>query len=269
MANRQIRTWELERYLLGELPPSRMEQITRLSQENPEIKKEIDDLERANAKMLKQHPPESMLPEILNHYEENRRRAQSREKARPITLRRLLYAAPVLVSAFILLFIVFYNDGAHPDFTRIKGEESLDFSKTQIVIYRKTESGFELLKNGDPANAGDLLQIAYIPAGKAFGVILSIDGNGVATLHYPESKSATSLLKQGKKNLLPSAYELDDAPEFERFFFITAMKEIQVQSVINKAEELAFNSTSEKTANLELPDSYSQFSILLKKENKK
>jgi len=263
-----MKTWELERYLLGELPPSRMEEIAKLVQENPDIKKEIDYLEQANAEILRQHPPETMLPGILKQYEENMRQAQIREKTRSVRLKRLIYAAPVLACAFILLFVVFFNNGTTPDSTRIKGEESLDFTKTQIIIYRKSDSEIELLKNGDPAKAGDLLQLAYVPAGKTFGVIFSIDGSGTITLHHPESKDDSSVLKQEKKNLLLSSYELDNAPDFERFFFITAMEEIEVQSIMNKAEELALSSASAKTKNLELPESFSQFSVLLKKEKK-
>jgi hypothetical protein len=209
-----------------------------------------------------------MLPEILRRYEENRRQAQIREKARPITLKRLLYAAPALVSALILLFVVFFNNGTTPDYTRIKGEELLDFTKTQIIIYRKSGNEIELLKNGDRAKAGDLLQLAYVPAGKTFGVIFSIDGSRIVTLHHPESKDDSSILKQEKKNLLSSSYELDNAPDFERFFFITATEEIKVQSIIKKAEVLALSPASAKTKNIELPESYRQFSILLKKEKK-
>jgi hypothetical protein len=268
MTNKRIKTWELERYLLGELPPSRIKEITKLSQENPDIKKEIDHLKQTHAEILKQHPPEAMLPEILKRYEEKRRRSRIREKARSITMKRLLYAAPALVSVAILLFVVFFNNGTTTDFTRIKGEESLDFTKTQIIIYRKNSSEIELLKNGDRAEAGDLLQLAYIPAGKTYGVIFSIDGSGTLTLHHPESKSDSSILKQEKKTLLSSSYELDNAPDFERFFFITATEEIEVQSIMKKAERLALSPASAKTKNLELPEFYSQFSILLKKENK-
>ena len=268
MTNKRMRTWELERYLLGELPPSRIEEITQLAQENPDIKKEIDHLKQTHAEILQQHPPETMLPEILRRYEENRRRARTREKASAINVKRLLYAAPALVSALILLFVVLFNNETTLDYTRIKGEESLDYTKTQIIIYRKSSKEIELLQNGDQAEAGDLLQLAYVPAGKTFGVILSIDGNGIVTLHHPESKGESSILKQEKKTLLSSSYELDNAPDFERFFFITAMEEIEVQSIINKAEVLALSSASAKTENLELPESYSQFSILLKKEKK-
>jgi hypothetical protein len=268
MKNKYIRTWELERYLLGELPLHRMEEINKLAQEDPEIQKQIEHLKQSNPEILKQHPPETMIPEILKQYEENRRQAKIKERIRPITLKRLLYAGPVLATVLVLLFVVFFRNGTTPDYTRIKGEESIDFTKTQVIIYRKINSEIELLNNGDQANAGDLLQIAYVPAGQTHGVILSSDGSGVVTLHFPEDNSQSTLLHQEKKNLLPSSYELDDAPDFERFFFITAMKEIDVEDIIKKAEELAASLASAKTASLELPESHHQFSLLLKKEKK-
>jgi len=266
MTNKRIRTWELERYLLRELPPSRMAEITRLAHEDPDIKKEVDHLTQDNAEILRRNPSETMLPGILRKYEENRRQTQIRQKASFITTKRLMYATPVLASVVILLFIVFMKDGVAPDYTRVKGEESLDFMKTQVVIYKKSNSEITLLNDGDQIKAGDLLQLAYVPAGKRYGVIFSIDGNGVVTLHYPEKNSSSSILKQEKKNLLSSAYKLDNAPDFERFFFITAMEKIEVQSVLEKAEELALSPESVKTAKLDLPKSCNQFSILLKKE---
>jgi hypothetical protein len=268
MKNKHTRTWELERYLLGELPPRRMEEIKRLAQENQEIRKEIERLNDSNPEVLKQHPSEIMIPEILKRYEENKRQARTRERARPVTVKRLLYAGPVMATALVLLFMVFFRNGATPNYTRIKGEESIDFTKTQIIIYRKDNSNIDLLKNGYQVHAGDLLQIAYVPAGKTNGVIFSSDGGGVVTLHFPEDISDPSNLKQEKKVLLTSSYELDDAPDFERFFFITAMKEIDVEDIIKQAEALAASLPSAKTGRLELPESFHQFSILLKKEKK-
>ena len=172
---KRIRAWELERYLLGELPQQRMEEIKRLAQENPEIQTEIERLNESNPEVLNQHPSEAMIPEILRRYEENRRQARLREKTRPISIKRLLYTGPVLATALVLLFIVFFREGVIPGHTRIKGEESIDFSKTQIIIYRKENNEINLLANGNQVRAGDLLQIAYVPEGKTNGSIQDID----------------------------------------------------------------------------------------------
>lgn len=270
MANERIKTWELDRYLLGELPSSRMKEITKLIQEEPDLKKKISILKKTNAEIIEHNPPETMLPGILRKYEKNRLRTLSREKAGLLSLKRkrLLYATPVLTAALFLMFVVLFRDGSSPGQNRIKGEDALDFSKTQILIYRKNRDQIELLNNGDKARYGDLVQLGYIPAGKTYGVILSIDGNGVVTLHYPEKKNDSTLLNQEKKNLLTSAYELDNAPDFERFFFVTAEEEIDVTEIIIQAEKLADSSQLSKTKDLDLPDSYQQFSILLKKGEK-
>lgn len=266
MTNKRIRTWKIERYLLGELPPSSMEEISRLIRENPELQKEIHHLKQAHAELLNQNPPETMLPGIQKRYEEIKRRTKTRKKVKPIAMRWLLYGAPVLASALLLLFVMLLKDGTSPGTTRIKGEDAIDFTKTQVIIYEKRGDKIKLLGNGDQAKAGDLLQLAYVPGGKTHGVIFSIDGNGVVTLHYPESDSNSTMLEQGTKHPLSSAYQLDDAPDFERFFLITAMTEIDVSNVLNKAAKLACSPESAKCANLELPKSYHQFSILIKKE---
>ena len=158
-----------------------------------------------------------------------------------------------------------HNNGTVPVDTRIKGLESIDMTKTKIIIYRKKGDEAEILKEGELAKAGDLLQIAYVPAGKTYGVIFSIDGNGVVTLHYPENINSSTILKQEKIVLLSSAYELDDAPEFERFFFITALTEINVQEILKQAKALADSHNPAKKEISALPDTYSQFSILLRK----
>jgi len=265
MENKPIKTWELERYLLGELPSRRMEEIEKLAGENPEIKKEIEELKQSNRSLLKQHPPESVVPQILRRYEEEEQKKKAREKTNPITLKRLIYVTPVLAAALIMLFVVLHNNGTAPMDTRIKGLESIDMTKTQVIIYRKKGDEAEVLKSGDIAKAGDLLQIAYVPAGKTYGVIFSVDGNGVVTLHYPENENDSAILKQEKTVLLGAAYELDVAPEFERFFFITAMKEINVREILKKAKSLAGSPDSAKKENLALPKTFSQSSILLKK----
>ena len=265
MKDREIKAWELERYLLGELTEQRMREIEQLKEENPEIQKEIERLRQSSRDILEKYPVESMVPEILRLYEEAREKKVVREQARPIFWRRFLYAVPALAAALVLLFVVLFKTGPETFETRIKGEDAVDMTKTQIIIYRKKAGEAEILKNGDPAQAGDLLQIAYVPAGKAYGVIFSIDGNGIVTLHFPEERDGSSLLKEEQKILLGASYELDDAPGFERFFFVTSMSEINVQDILERAEALAESPDLAKQGIFALPVTYSQFSILLNK----
>ncbi|MFC2165059.1 anti-sigma factor family protein [Acidobacteriota bacterium] len=262
MKIRSVRAWELERYLLSELPPQRMEEIEQLLQNNPELKSELTRLQKSDEDILKKFPKERMIPNIQSRYETEK--AQVGRKNRPAAFKRLLYVSPVLASALVILFIVLFKPhGDMPQNTRIKGTSTVDPTNPHILVHRKMDSDSELLGNGDRAKAGDLLQIAYSPAGKSYGVILSIDGNGLVTLHFPDNRSDSTLLQNRERVLLESAYELDDAPQFERFFFITAQTQISVESILDKANSLAENPEKAKTTNLDLPDAYDQFTTLI------
>jgi hypothetical protein len=272
MKTKAVKNWELERYLLGELPHRRMDEIERLLETDSELKKELASLKRSNEEILIHYPTETMAPQIKAKVE-TEHEVGIRQ---PVLFKRLLYATPVLAAALVVLFLVFQNPGDRTpqdiqglQGTRIKGSEMIDVSKPHILVHRKVNDTAELLESGDKANEGDLLQIAYVPVGATHGVILSIDGRGVVTLHYPESANEAPILNQDSKTFLSSSYELDDAPYFERFFFITSQSEIAVQEVLSSAEILAKNPQISETADLDLPDSFSQYSLLIKKGEQK
>jgi hypothetical protein len=268
MKTNPVKNWELERYLLGELPRRRMDEIKNLLEKDSELREELADLKRSNEEILKQFTPEAMVPQIKAQHET----LQENKATQTVLLKRLLYASPVFAAALVVLFIVLQNPGGRTtqdiqglQGTRIKGTETIDESKPHILVHRKTNDTVELLESGDSASAGDLLQIAYVSVGAPYGVILSIDGKGVVTLHYPTSEDKEPILDQNKKTPLPSSYELDDAPDFERFFFITSKSKIDVQAILSSAEVLAKDPETSHRADLDLPDSLSQYSLLVKK----
>jgi hypothetical protein len=245
-----------------------MDEIKKILETDPKLREELDVLKSSNEEILDQYPPAVVVPRIKSQLEKK----GGGRAGHPVFLKRLLYATPALAAVLIVLFIVFQDRGNHTGLemeglhgTRIKGTEKIDMSKPYILIHRKVDDSVELLESGDKASTGDLLQIAYASVGANYGVILSLDGRGVVTLHYPESADKDPLLDQDKRTLLPSSYELDDAPDFERFFFITSKSEIDVQEVLKSAEALAKNIKTSETEDLDLPDSYGQYSLLIKK----
>lgn len=268
MKTKQVRDWELERYLLGELPSTRMNEIKMQLETDSEFRKKLEALKRSNEQILKNYPPEAVLPQI-----KARLNTEREDKIQqPVFVKRLIYVTPVLAAALVVFFFIFQNRGGQitQDIqglqgTRIKGSETIDMSKPHILIHRKIDSDIELMKSGDRANVGDLLQIAYAPLGAAYGVIFSIDGRGVVTLHYPESVDEEPALEQDQRTLLPSSYELDDAPNFERFFFITSKTSVDVRTILERAKTLALNPKKSETADLDLPHTYNQYSLLIKK----
>ncbi len=261
MKNRRVPNWKLERYLLGELAEKDMVEIRQLDLDCPEVHEELESLRRLNRDFKGRFPSETVIPRITRRLEE-----EALQKARPgrprrPAWRRLLIVSPVVASALIILLIVFKE----PPSNRIKGDESVDPTKVQIVVYRKSGRGIEMLKNGDRVRAGDLLQLAYVPAGQPFGVIASLDGDGVATLHFPEKTADSTRLKQDKKVMLETAYELDRAPRYECFYFVTSSREIDVADVLGRIKAAARRPDFPRRRDLELPESQREFSLLLEK----
>ena len=65
---------------------------------------------------------------------------------------------------------------------------------------------------------------------------------------------------------MPEAIELDNAPGFERFFFVTSDSSLDVEYIMKMARKLASDASRAKTANLDLPEGFKQVSIKIVKE---
>ncbi len=115
--------------------------------------------------------------------------------------------------------------------------------------------------------SGDIVQVSYVAAGNNHGVVLSIDGSGAVTLHHPSNPDDQSRIEPRGSQPLAHAFQLDDAPAFERFFFVTSAAEpIDVETVLRAAEMLTVHDPSAlASADLLLPERLSQSSILLRK----
>ena len=87
-------------------------------------------------------------------------------------------------------------------------------------------------------SAGDRVQLRFQPRGALHAVIVSVDGRGATTLHVPDAVDASTALPAGAQRLtVGHAYELDDAPQFERFFLITADAPLDPDALLTAAAE--------------------------------
>jgi len=134
------------------------------------------------------------------------------------------------------------GDATGEEATRIKGDGA---RAPRLFVYRKRRAaegdGAERLATGARAARGDLLQLAYASGAEGlYGVLLSIDGAGHVTLHLPEEgASAAPALRWPREMKLPSSYQLDDAPGFERFVLVTAPEPFSVETALGAARALA------------------------------
>lgn len=278
MSEERLGDYYLERYALGELPADMMEEIRGRVAADPALRAALDEIEASNLDILECYPV-SMIKERLEA-----RAAAGKVLERPAKLfpwKRVLALSSMCATAALVLVLVlplvkreFGGGGGGTvlppiDDTRVKGNgtgaQAVDLSTTQLLVHRKSGDRVEILKNGDLARAGDLLQLAYVSAGDAYGVILSIDGRGVVTLHFPADGAGAAALETHQKVLLPDAIELDDAPVFERFFFVSSGSPLDAAAILNEARDLAARPDRGLSGSLILPNGARQYSILILK----
>lgn len=236
----------LEKYLLGELSKKESENLNRrLSQDKNTLKK-LNELKKSNQEILKKYTPETMAKKITQRYENTKDMAERIKQKSFInkifnihlTWKQLAPAFSLIILALIMIPIIKNEISNKPtdkkDIIRIKGT-------SQLFIYQKTKNKEMKLKDNDVVKQGDIVQLAYSAGNNKYGVIFSIDGRGVLTLHYPYRNSTPAKLLTTKKHLLNEAYELDDAPKYERFFFIASSEPIEVKDLLKKASFLKKN----------------------------
>jgi hypothetical protein len=257
MATREKKTpnWLIERLAAGELDSETANDVRRrLAAEGRSPDAEIATLERSNREILEAHPPAGIATEV-------RRRAiaEARKRARP---RRTLMLGGALVAAGALALVLLPRPHTSDDDgwgDRIKGD-------LHVNVYRHGADGDQRLPDGALAARGDLVQLTYRTPAQAHGVLLSVDGAGVVTQHWPVPDAPRSaLLRVGGEVRLPSSYELDDAPGFERFFLVAADRPFDVAPVLQAARTLGAHPRTARYAPLPLPPGFVQASVALDK----
>lgn len=199
--NGPIPQLEIERYALGELSDERASELEATLGKEVLLER-VAAIRSSNAEVLARMPP--------------RRFAAAVEQRRPAPGPSWwMVGVPVLalLAAVVVVprLVTAPTDGVEQ--TRQKGVPSLH-------VHRQAASGAAFLERGDRVQAGDVLQLSYAAAGAEFGAVVSVDGSGMVTWHLPRHGERAVRLHTGTVPL-DHSYELDDAPDYERFVFIT------------------------------------------------
>ncbi len=133
--------------------------------------------------------------------------------------------------------------------------------KAKLQLTQHTPRGVERVSTDEVLFAGDEIQVFTVSGDATHGVVLSIDGNGAVTRHFPEGDDTA--LPKGK-HPLGRAFQLDDAPRFERFVFVTDDAPLDVQGVLEAARATG-RSKDPRKALLELPAGVEQTSFVVRK----
>ena len=254
-----VTDWKLERYVLGELPDEESEGLRRLAEQDMDLQRRLEELNQSNAQILERYPPAWVGGQIERRSEQ--RAAAARDGRGRWSFGRIPAWASVPALAVALLLIILPTRSVIEDEgmsqIRIKGLEP------QLTLHLKTASGSEILKDGQRIRAGDVIQVAYQAGASGYGAILSVDGRGSVTWHLPAEGTSAARLQEGSVPL-DFAYELDDAPNFERFYFITADAVFELELVEAALNRLLEADKAEGNS-LEVPSRLRQFTIALSK----
>jgi hypothetical protein len=137
----------------------------------------------------------------------------------------------------------------------------------RLFVYRHDAAGDRKLADGAPAARGDLLQLAFAGRPGGYVALLSLDGAGKVTVHWPEGGGRAAPLRDAGEIRVPSAYELDDAPGFERFFLVRSDAPFDVGPIAAAVRGLSHRS-GVRASPLPLPLSFQQASVTLAKPGK-
>lgn len=254
-----IPDWLVERAALDEVGPHR----DRIDRADPrELAEQIAGLRADNAAELASHPAGPAVAQIEARIAGEQRRRVARRRRWQLGVLGLASAASIVV---VVVLIGKRGPITDETVTEAPGELPTERVKgaSRLLAFRLVDDGVEQLKEDTLARAGDVIQLRYNAGGKNHGVIASIDGAGAVTLHYPATEDGSTALAP-KTTALPHAYALDEAPNFERFFFVTADEPIDVAGCLTTLRALAQRSDG-ATATPELPAGLRQWSLRLRK----
>lgn len=223
---RPVTDYRLERYLLGELPRAELETLRREIEADSGLGERLAALERSNEELHRRFPPEWMSGQIKLKLQ---RAGVDKPKRQRSGYRLWAVPAAALLLAVVAVPALFDRAAELPT-ERIKGGEE----GPGLMIFRKLASGEERLREGALVRSGDLVQIVYRSGGMPYGAILSVDGRGAVTQHLPVSGGESVPLVA--RDTLDFAYELDDAPRWERFFFLAADHRFGLDAIVRQLE---------------------------------
>lgn len=216
---------QLERYRLGELPEAERQAIDARLPGDAALRDRLSRLDQSDAEIVERYQASDMAAAI-------RRRAAALDADERASARSRIYRwlSPVAVAATACLCLV-VAAVALWDRLPLREHTTIKSGEPSLVIHRRVGASSEALSGGTVARQGDALRIGYRAAGYAYGAIISIDGRGNLTPHLPRTGTRSATLQPSGTVFLDFAYELDDAPRWEAFYFVASDAPFDVEAV--------------------------------------
>jgi len=241
----------LERYRLGEVTEEERKLVEEKLETDKNLNARYEALDQSDQELLSRYP-ENLFVKKINATGGRSIDSVNRGRLKIFTKRRVI----ALCAAAMLLFILF------PSVNSTRSRSSAPYINTDLLLTAPDRlKGAEIrpelfifLKDGRSSEGqklpdrtilreGSTVQLAYLvpPGNDHYGVIFSIDGNSIVTLHFPYRYGETTALSGGRQTLLNRSYILDDAPDFEVFFMVTSRSPLNTESILSGARAMARN----------------------------
>lgn len=255
----------LERYLLDELPVNIKDHIADLLQVDPRLGQRLEQMRCSNDLLLQRFPLKRYSGRILQRVGVVRTPFGNWLRSHRIVFKPALAG----VSAILILLVaggVLLMQPKLPQSDVLPKGDTKPMTGFQLHVFCLRGRYLQPLDDGARVKPGASLQLAYSTRDKLYGVLVSFDGRGQITLHFPERQDMTTLLTQGRQWPLPHSYELDQVADFERFILVTSRQEISAADVLERLAEFVRNRQWAATGPLPFAPPLQMQSILLRKE---
>ena len=245
-----IPDWKLERYLTGDLPESDMREIREMEAADEIFANRVKML-REDSKAILRKLPYDRLAERLDSLPGR----GTYGHGKPVNFGIVKFAAAAVLVLAVVTVALFSQRSISQDggtvlannvkmansvngaqvmevaMADVTGDDGLRIKglSARMEVWKKTGDSAVQMENLGEAREGDEIQLRYAVAEKCFGLLFSMDGNGTITMHMGHENRAVEL-EPGKMTTLPFAYKLDNAPKFEKFFFLTSKSEFELNA---------------------------------------
>jgi hypothetical protein len=259
--------FSLEAWLCGQVRPELEEEVGAWLRTDERARKQLADLQASNRQILEKYPADWMMSELASRLQ------ATRPQPRPGT--RLISKAWLAIPAAAALLLVLLFNPARPqpkagerqaaDRIIIKGGSAAADLTGSLQVHRRDKEAIEVLRDGSEVRPGELLQLSYWLSTDAYGMIISIDGLGMVTQHFP-LEGGGSLIRGRRRIFLPYAIELDQAPRFERFYLIVAPRPFAAPELLARIKGSLPGVRGRPLLKLELPPGFVQTALTLVKK---